>query len=327
MQKLRTYIRIYLFSIVNRLIQWPLFMRLLNFVYERSSYPIVEYLNRHIVIPNKQFDWSILLYNGKKVVTRIHKDNEKSMHVAFGYQWHDRGLNHIENIMVNYMEANHKQNSVFIDCGANLGMRSITPLSKHLKVVMIEPNDETNQLNLERCRMNNFDNYTLLTFGVSDMDGQKEFYFDSTSYLSTLNFDVAHKEHVSIQEVLTIQVRKLDTIFKDLIGTACKAYIKIDIEGHEIEALNGAAQLINSIAPTFMIEINQKNDHIQKIFSNMTDLGYTIFEKGEPNAANQFLKECPKDVLNHQFTSNDFLFIKDKEVIQLFEPYLLTQSN
>lgn len=37
----------------------------------------------------------------------------------------------------------------------------------------------------------------------------------------------------------------------------------MDIEGHEIEALNGAITLIDSIAPTLLIEINEKNEHIE----------------------------------------------------------------
>lgn len=187
MQRIRTFVRVAFFSIVNSLIKLKPFISFFNYVFERAPYKWIELLNRHIVIPNKQHDWTIRLYNGRKIITRIHKDNEKTMHVALGYKWHDRGLNMIEDILVNYFEANYLHNSIFIDCGANLGMRSLTALSKNMKVVMIEPNDETNQINLERCRMHNFSNYELITYGVSDIDEQKKFYFDSSSYLSTLN--------------------------------------------------------------------------------------------------------------------------------------------
>jgi FkbM family methyltransferase len=296
-------------------------MSLFNYVFERAPYSVVELLNRHVVIPNREFDWTIRLYNGKKVVTRIHKDNEKTMHVALGYKWHDRGLNMIEDIMVNHFEAKHPENSIFIDCGANLGMRSLTALSKNMKVVMIEPNDETNQINLERCRMNNFSNYELLTFGVSDTDEQKKFYFDSSSYLSTLNADIAGEDHITITNVLTIEVRKLDTIFNSLLNTNTKAYIKMDIEGHEIEALVGANDLIDSLSPTLLIEINEKKEHIQEIFDSMRKKGYTVLEKGEPDVHNRFLSICPNDVLEHNFISNDFLFIKDQEISNLMQPY------
>lgn len=321
MQRIRTALRVAFFSIINTLIKFKPFMALFNFVFERVPYSLVELLNRHVKIPNKQFDWKIKLYNGREVVTRIHKDNEKTMHVALGYKWHDRGLNMIENIMVNYFEANHRNNSIFIDCGANLGMRSLTALSKSMKVVMIEPNDDTNQINLERCRMNNFTNYELLTFGVSNTDEQKKFYFDSTSYLSTLNTEIAEKDYITITNVMTIEVRKLDTIFASLLSTKTKAYIKMDIEGHEIEAISGADALISAISPTLLIEINEKKEHIQQIFSNMREKGYVVFEKADPDTNNKFLSVCPSNVLDHNFISNDFLFVKDTEILELIKPY------
>lgn len=296
-------------------------MSLFNYVFERSPHSMVELFNRHIVIPNRQFDWTIKLYNGKKVLTRILKDNEKTMHVALGYKWHDRGLNLIEDIMVNHFDKHHRNDSIFIDCGANLGMRSLTALSKNMKVVMIEPNDETNKINLERCRMNNFSNYELLTFGVSNIDEQKKFYFDSSSYLSTLNADIAGKDNIKITSILNIEVRRLDTIFSSIINTNTKAYIKMDIEGHEMEALIGAEKLIESISPTLLIEINEKQEHIQKIFNIMRDKGYVVFEKVEPDQNNHFLSECQINVLTHNFISNDFLFVKDKEILNLIKPY------
>jgi len=321
MQRFRTNIRILLFYSINNLIKFKPFMELLNYVFERAPYSVVELINRHVKIPNKQFDWTIKLYNGENVVTRIKKGNEKTMHIALGYKWHDRGLNVLENIMVNFLNKNHRKESIFIDCGANMGMRSLTALSKNMRVVMIEPNDETNQINLERCRMNNFTNYELLTFGVSDKDEQKKFYFDSSSYLSTLNADIASEDKVKITNVMTIEVRKLDTIFSYLIGTKTKAYIKMDIEGHEIEALAGADELIKSISPTFMIEINEKNEHIQLIFNNMRSKGYTVFEKSEPDSSNRFLSICPLNVLDFNFISDDFLFVKDSEILDLIKPY------
>ncbi len=322
MQRIRTLLRITFFYTLNNLIKIKPFMVLFNYVYERAPFSFLEMVNRHIKIPNKQFDWKIKLYNGKNVVTRIRKNNVKTAHVALGYQWHDRGLNLLENIMVNFLNENYRNNSVFIDCGANMGMRSLTALSKNMKVVMFEPNDETNQINLERCRMNNFTNYELLTFGVSDKDEQKKFYFDSSSYLSTLNADIAGEDNIKITNVMTIEVRKLDTIFSNLIGTNSKAYIKMDIEGHEIEALSGADELIDSISPTLMVEINEKKEHIQLIFNRMRNKGYSIFEKSDPDEFNKFLTECPVNVLENKFISNDFLFIKDVEILSLIKPYI-----
>jgi len=321
MQRLRTRLRVALFAVINKLIKLKPFMAVFNYVYERASYSIVFLMNRHVKVPKMQYDWKIKLYNGKSIVTRIDKENEITMHVALGYKWHDVALNLLENIIVDYLTEKHPNNSIYIDCGANLGMRSLTALSKNMKVVMIEPNDATNKINLERCKMNHFSNYELLTYGVSDKDEQKSFYIDSSTYLSTLNEDIAKEDYITITNVSTIEVRKLDTIFADLIPKKTMAYIKMDIEGHEIEALNGARKLIDEISPTFLIEINEKHEHILNIFADMRNKGYTIFEKTEPDASKKFLIKCPNDLLNYNFTSNDFLFVKDNAIIELIKSY------
>lgn len=327
MQKIRTIFRKTCFSFINLLIKFKPFFSAFNYIYERAPYSFVEVINRHVVIPDRQFDWTILLYNGKKVLTRIHKNNPKTMHVALGYKWHDRGLNMLEDIITKHFKLKHPDDSFYIDCGANMGMRSITALSQGLRVVMIEPNDETNTINLERCRMNGFSNYELLTYGVSDSDGQKTFYFDESSYLSTLNADISKEEAFHVSNVLTIEVRKIDTIFSSLIGSNNKIYIKMDIEGHELEALEGAKGLIESVSPTLLIEINEKKEHINKIFDLMRSHGYTIYEKKDPEIDNKFLIPCPVNGKKQNYNSNDFLFVKDPEMLSLIKPYCYSEDE
>lgn len=58
----------------------------------------------------------------------------------------------------------------------------------------------------------------------------------------------------------------------------------------------------------------------------MREKGYTVFEKAEPNDKNQFLSVCPVNVLNHKFISNDFLFVKDKEMLELIKKYQFHQN-
>jgi FkbM family methyltransferase len=299
-----------------------MFMKLFNYIYERAPYSFVHLSNIHIKLPNKDFNWTILLNNGEKVISKIHKDGANASHVALGYKWHDRGMNLLETIIINDLMLHHEDNCLYIDCGANLGMRSMSALSKNMKVVMIEPNEDTNKLNLERCKMNDFSNFELLTFGVSNSDEQKRFYVDSSSYLSTLSSEVAHEDNINIVQENIIEVRKLDTIFASLLNTTTKAYIKIDIEGHEIEALDGGAAIIKALSPTFLIEINQKEEHIQSLFDKMRASGYKIYEKSEPDANLKFLQLCPDNVMDYNFISDDFLFVNDDEITSALKAHI-----
>lgn len=94
-------------------------MRLFNIIYERVPHKIIV-LSRHIKIPNKSFNWKILLLNRKVVMSKIQKNNPKTWHIALSYKWHDPSLNYIELIITNYLK--YKNNAYWIDCGANLGL-------------------------------------------------------------------------------------------------------------------------------------------------------------------------------------------------------------
>jgi len=322
MQILRTPVRVVVFFILNQIIKLPFGLSIFNWIYERSNHSWVNILNTHIVLPNKDAVWSIKLDNGEVVKTRLMKDKPIMRHVAMGYRWHDSAINRIETVVVNYFASNFKANSYYIDVGANMGMRSMSALSKNLNVVMIEPNKETNEINLNRCQLNNFSNYTLLKSGLSNEDTNKTIYFDSSSYLSTLNKDVAFQEGITITNEASIEVNRLDTILADKLNKQNHFFIKMDIEGHEIEALEGSVLLLNEPNATFLIEINEKGQHIESIFSNMRKIGYKVFEKIPVNKYGQFLRELPAEKSFKDYVSDDFLFIKSPDIVRLYENYV-----
>lgn len=290
-------------------------MKFFNFIYERVSYKIVRILVRHIKIPNKTFNWKILLLNKKIVTTKVHKDIPKTYQLALSYKWHDPSLNYIEVVITNYLRD--KKNAYWIDCGANLGLRSLTALSMKIKTFMIEPNEELNILNKERCEQNKFSNFEILEFGVSNSNGNKKLFIDKSSYLSSLSEKVVDKS--SLDRIKIINLRKLDTIFKkELEFDQLDAFIKIDVEGHEKEVLEGAKKLIDKHSPTFLIEINSKGEHSRSLIENMRKNGYTVYSTLNIRAIkNNFLKILPDNLHNYSYISNDFLFVKKREINEL----------
>ena len=322
MQILRTQVRVVVFFLFNQIIKLPFGLTIFNWVYERSNPNWVNILNTHIVLPNKDAVWKIKLNNGEIVKTRLMINKPIMRHVAMGYRWHDSAINRIETVVVNYFASNFKPNSYYIDVGANMGMRSMCALSKNLNVIMIEPNKETNDINLNRCQLNNFSNFTLWDSGLSNEDTSKIIYFDSSSYLSTLNKEVASQDGITITNEVSIKVNRLDTILAEKLNKQNHFFIKMDIEGHEIEALEGSALLLNEPNATFLIEINEKGQHIDSIFSKMREIGYKVFEKIPVNKHDHFLRELAVGKSFKDYVSDDFLFIKSPDVVRLFESYV-----
>jgi FkbM family methyltransferase len=311
----RTLLRRIFFYIINKLIIAKPFMFLYNYLYNRVPYKAVLILFRHIVIPNMTYNWKIKLDNGTNVITPIHKDQPDTAYFGMVYNWVSPVLNKLETILLEYFPTD----TIWIDCGANLGLRSMAPLSRKLKVYMIEPNKEVNAINLERCILNKFDNYQILPFGVSNSDSEKMFFIDKSSFLSSLHKENIDEANIARNEI--IQVRKLDTIFHELCKLNLNTVLKIDVEGHEKEALEGAENIINALLPTIIIEINSKDEEIKSVFQKMRHKGYEIFEISETIIDSKFLSLCPYDISNHTFKFSEFLFVNDKNLIKILDNY------
>ena len=67
-----------------------------------------------------------------------------------------------------------------------------------------------------------------------------------------------------------VDVRRLDTL---LVTSDRIDFIKCDVEGHEIQVVNGALEIIQRFKPVWLIE----SDWDSALFLRMRDLGYDCF--------------------------------------------------
>jgi FkbM family methyltransferase len=85
--------------------------------------------------------------------------------------------------------------------------------------------------------------------------------------LATLS--AAHAE--SGARRIEVPLRRLDEYGLQEIG-----FIKLDVEGHELEVLRGAEETLARCAPTLLVEVDQRlhDEPIQRIFDWLIDRGY-----------------------------------------------------
>lgn len=71
-----------------------------------------------------------------------------------------------------------------------------------------------------------------------------------------------------------VAVRRLD----DLVVPDRVSFIKCDVEGHELQVLDGGSELV-SRRPTMLMEIEQRHhdEPIQLVLEHLQDLGYDVF--------------------------------------------------
>lgn len=143
----------------------------------------------------------------------------------------------------------------FLDIGANIGYYSLSIAREFLslgadrRVHAFEPIDFVANQMLQSVRLNNFDNLiNVHTYGLSNKKEDLLIYFSDHGICSS----TVHSYRGSNKINKLVSLEKFDDldIFKDLtIGL-----VKIDVEGHEPEAMEGMRLKIMKDRPVIMLE-------------------------------------------------------------------------
>ena len=166
----------------------------------------------------------------------------------------------IPNLLVNCNRA--------IDIGANVGVWSYW-LSKYAKQVeSFEPNPKIFNV-LKNIKIKNVNSYNIALSNKSGSvdllvpKGSKGFSNQGAS-LSSIKVQGEHKR-ISIEAKCLDEYNFLDVDF-----------IKIDVEGHEHEVIEGAQETIKKFKPTMVIEMEEKHNQIpiEDQISSLEKLGY-----------------------------------------------------
>ena len=188
-----------------------------------------------------------------------------------------------------------------IDIGANVGVWSYW-LSKHAKKVeSFEPNPKIFNV-LKNIKIKNVNTYNIALSNKSGSvdllipKGSKGFSNQGAS-LSSIKVQGEHKS-------LSIQAKCLDEYnFLDV------NFIKIDVEGHEHEVIEGAKETIKKCKPTMVIEMEEKHNKIpiEDQISSVEKLGYRCYVLINNKIVN--INEINLDKFHHNPTNKDsYLF-------------------
>lgn len=172
------------------------------------------------------------------------------------------------------MKYNLKEGDIVVDGGAYLGAFTIyaaKKVGKNGKVIAFEP-DTLNYKNLHNnIKLNNLNNVIILNKGLySDNTTLK---FSDTGSDSSFLF-LESKNHIDDPRIIEISVVKLDDELRKL-NIKKIDFIKMDIEGAEIEAIKGCTYLLKNnkvnlaIASYHIINNNPTYILLEKILSKM----------------------------------------------------------
>lgn len=159
-----------------------------------------------------------------------------------------------------------REGDIFLDVGGYVGWYSIQAakaVGPAGKVIALEP-DEINRNQLERnLKLNNILNVQVLSKAIWSSSG-------------TVNW--SHGEEPvwhQIGQVPTGDSREAASI-DDLVqtlGLAQLDWVKLDIEGAEIEAIEGARETLNSLRPVLFIEVHKTRE---RLVGMLREIGYSV---------------------------------------------------
>lgn len=196
-----------------------------------------------------------------------------------------------------------RENEHFLDVGANIGSYTVLAAAgPGARVTAIEPIPSTYRKLQLNVSLNEFGHLVrACNIGLSDKSGTLRF----SSEMDTVNHVLAKGE--SNVKALEIPVMKLD----DLIGDDCPRIIKIDVEGHELPALKGAATtLANPYLLAIIMETNGSGKRYgwkdEELFELMKQKGFESF------GYDPFKRE----LLQTSAAGSNTIFVRDKKEIE-----------
>ncbi|MCF6220283.1 MAG: FkbM family methyltransferase [Robiginitomaculum sp.] len=167
--------------------------------------------------------------------------------------------------------------TAFYDCGANIGLYSVllgVKASELRAIHAFEPVPKTWSRLVENIGLNDLqDKVTAHNYGLGTNAETLTIAFDKkSSGTATLDLDEKHNPKRGFNDRQQVEIRTFDSQF-DLSDT--NAFMKLDMEGHEAQALVGMAQMLANNNCYLQIELWDKNR--EQVINWLAQRGYEVF--------------------------------------------------
>ena len=176
-----------------------------------------------------------------------------------------------------------REGDYVIDVGANIGVYTknmSTLVGKKGKVISIEPIPITYEVlksNIKFFKLNNVDTYNL---AISDKDGVVKMVIPKSEFGNENYYEAKITSKVVEEtEYFKIKAASLDSLTEVIENTF--GFVKIDVEGHELNCILGAKKFLTKSEPILLIEVSSNPDDSSsqgyELFKKLENFGYTAY--------------------------------------------------
>ena len=165
------------------------------------------------------------------------------------------------------------------DIGANIGTWSLffsSLCAEFAEIRCFEPDPENLEFLSMNQEKNNLSNWVIRPFAISNKEGSTTFFADpvcgATGSLEDDHDFIGKYYHA---DVIAIQVKTTTVDAEISSGALPPQLIKIDVEGHELEVLEGAQNTLRYHRPCLLFEATRNHSKISEI---LRTLEYKLFD-------------------------------------------------
>ncbi|KYG64752.1 hypothetical protein AZI86_11130 [Bdellovibrio bacteriovorus] len=216
------------------------------------------------------------------------------------------GVDSYESENQKYISRVLSNDSVFLDVGANVGIYSVLAAMEgpNTKVYAFEPDSKSRECIQANIDHNGLNNIKIVSEALSDREGTAVFYMDQNNHGgnslnkdSIPNVETAKKVSVSLT-TMDLFVKKEDLKKIDLI--------KIDVQEHEVEVLNGAIETLKKFRPIVLIECSTLTEGNKDPFQFFENADYNVFD---PKSEKIYSVEEARKALQDKKHTSDHAYI------------------
>jgi FkbM family methyltransferase len=162
------------------------------------------------------------------------------------------------------------------------------------EVIAFEPQPKQSRYLAELFGKLDYSNVRLVSMGLSDSPGQLPMFLPHARGATHEASFVSAKGDQNACDRIDVEVTTLDAFFAD--SQRGPNFVKIDVEGHELEVLRGGLETLRRHRPTLLVECEARHRpgrDVAEVFFLLETLGYrgSFFHRGQRRPMAEFRAE------------------------------------
>ena len=173
-----------------------------------------------------------------------------------------------------------KKKILLLDCGCNYGFYSFytASLSKENQIISIEASKNSSEEFLKNLNLNNFSNINFQNNAISNLNGENIKFNESENDWESSQ---THSEF-KLKSTINVESLNIDTLMKKYNLYNYQTIIKLDIEGNEMNAIEGGLDFIKKTSPLIIIEFSKyifdKQENVKYLKNFLLNYDYSIYD-------------------------------------------------